>query len=126
MTLPRAFLLTALLYAIVGMGLGIHMGIAHDFSGTPIHVHINLVGWVTLAIYGLIHRAYPAMSASRLAWPQFWIAQAGALVFPIGIALSIYRDWPVLAILGSLAVFLAMILFTLMAFGNLRDDAPQR
>lgn len=126
MPFARLFLLSALLYAVIGMGLGIQMGIAHDFTGTPIHAHINLVGWVTLALYGLIHRAYPAMASSRLASLQFWIAQAGALAFPIGIALSIYREWPVLAIAGSLAVLLGMVLFTLMAFANLKDDAQPR
>lgn len=121
MTLPRAFLLIALLFAFVGMGLGIQMGIAHDFTAAPIHAHINLVGWVTLALYGLVHRAYPAMATSRLAWPQFWIAGAGAIVFPIGIAISIYREQPLLAILGSLAIILAMLLFIVMAFTKLRD-----
>lgn len=121
MTLPRAFLLTALLYAVVGMGLGIQMGIAHDFTAVPVHAHINLVGWVMLAFFGLIHRAYPALATSRLAWLQFWIVEVGAFVFPIGIAFSIYRDQPLLAILGSLAVFAGMVLFILMAFTKLRD-----
>ena len=103
------------------MVLGIQMGIAHDFTAAPAHAHINLVGWVTLALYGLVHRAYPAMAASRLAWPPFWIAQSGAVVFPIGIAISIYGEQPPVVILGSLAISLAMLLFIVMAFTKLRD-----
>ena len=79
------------------------------------------VGWVTLALYGLIHRAYPAMATSRLAWPQFWIAEAGAIIFPIGIAISIFHEEPLLAIVGSLAVLLSLVLFIVMAFAKLRD-----
>ena len=122
MTLSRAFLLTALLYALVGMALGIHMGIAHDFAAAPVHAHVNLVGWVTLALYGLVHRAYPAMATSRLAWIQFGLAEVGAIVFPIGIAISIFHEKPLVAILGSLAVILALALFLVMAFTKLRDD----
>ncbi len=33
--------------ALCGMGLGIFMGISHDFSLTPVHAHVNLLGWVT-------------------------------------------------------------------------------
>ncbi|MBM3548223.1 MAG: hypothetical protein FJX54_14835 [Alphaproteobacteria bacterium] len=121
MSLPRAFLLSAVLFAIVGMSLGIHMGIAHDFTAVPVHAHIILVGWVTLGLYGLVHRAYPAMAESGLAWAQFWIAEAGAIVFPIGIALSIYKEQPLLAIIGSLAVLLGMVLFAVIAFTKLRD-----
>ena len=121
MSIPRLFLLSALLFAFVGMALGIHMGIAHDFSASPVHAHINLVGWTTLALYGLIHRAYPAMAGSRLAWGQFWIAEVGAAIFPIGIAISIYREEPLLAIVGSLFVIVGMLAFVAMAFKHLRD-----
>jgi len=122
MTLPRAFLLTALAYALAGMGLGIQMGIAHDFTSSPIHAHINLVGWATLALFGLIHRAYPGLALSRLAWPQFWLAEAGALALVVGIALKLYRDIEPVVVIGSLLTIAAMLLFFVMAVSGLRDD----
>ena len=36
--------------------LGIWMGMHEDFTLAPVHAHINLLGWVTLALYGLYHR----------------------------------------------------------------------
>ena len=52
--------------------LGIYMGMHEDFTLAPVHAHINLLGWVTLALYGLYHRgveraAQPAgLDAGRL------------------------------------------------------------
>lgn len=121
--LPRLFVLSSLVYLVAGMALGIQMGIAHDFTATPVHAHINLVGWATLGLFGLIHRAYPALSESRLAWPQFWLAQAGSLALCAGIAVSIFYQQPIIAIVGSLVLITATILFLLMALTGLRESA---
>jgi hypothetical protein len=46
----------AALSALTGMSLGIWMGINENFTLAPVHAHINLLGWVSLALYGLYHR----------------------------------------------------------------------
>lgn len=122
MSLPRSFLLLALTYALAGMALGIHMGIGQDFAAAPVHAHINLVGWVTMALFGLIHRSFPTLAKSRLAWPQFWICQAGALLLVVGIARSIFAEEHILAIIGSNLTILSMVLFLAMALIGLRDE----
>jgi hypothetical protein len=35
----------AALAALGGMGLGLYMGLAHDFTLAPAHAHLNLLGW---------------------------------------------------------------------------------
>ena len=45
--------LVAALSALGGMALGISMGITQDFTLSPAHAHLNLLGWVTMALYGL-------------------------------------------------------------------------
>jgi cbb3-type cytochrome oxidase subunit 1 len=47
------------------------MGIAHDFTLAPVHAHSNLVGWVSLALFGAIYRAFPELAVSRLARVHF-------------------------------------------------------
>ena len=47
-----------------GESLGLWMAAHQDFTLAPAHAHTNLVGWVTLSLYGLAHRSYPALSAS--------------------------------------------------------------
>ena len=40
----------AVLYLIVGIGLGIAMGATENFTLRPVHAHLNLLGWTTLAL----------------------------------------------------------------------------
>jgi hypothetical protein len=47
------FLRVAVVFAITGMALGIYMGAAQDFALSPVHAHINLVGWVSMFLAGL-------------------------------------------------------------------------
>jgi catechol 2,3-dioxygenase-like lactoylglutathione lyase family enzyme len=62
-----AFLMLASACLIVGVCLGIYMGVNEDFQLVAVHTHVNLVGWVSLALFGVIYRNYPVLAASRLA-----------------------------------------------------------
>lgn len=105
------FLLLAALMLTMGVGLGIQMGIAHDFLLAPVHAHINLVGWASLALFGIVYRLYPEMAASRMAGLHFILAAPAALMFPVGIALSILAERPLVAIVASLLWFAGVLLF---------------
>ena len=62
-----------IIYLIVGMGLGVYMGAAKDFSMHPVHAHINLLGWTLLGISGLIFHVFPHLEQSVLAKVYFWL-----------------------------------------------------
>ena len=127
--MPRidiAFLLLAAACLIAGTILGISMGIAHDFQLAPVHAHLNLVGWASLALFGVIYRAFPELAASRLAKIHFWLAAPSAPSFPIGVYLSVIHDMPALAIVTSL-VWLAGVLVFFTAVAQLAfASAPGR
>ncbi len=105
------FLVLAALCLIVGVVLGIGMGVAHNFQLSPVHAHLNLLGWTSLALFGLAKRAYPAIGRSRLAGAQFATAALGALVLPVGIGVSILTEQPALAIVASFVWLAACLLF---------------
>jgi len=63
----------AVVYLMVGVGLGIVMGSTEDFTLRPVHAHLNLLGWATLALAGLIYSVYPEAGTSRLARIHFWL-----------------------------------------------------
>lgn len=96
-----------------GMGLGIWMGIAHDFALAPVHAHINLLGWVTLSLYGLYHRGV-ARTDRRLAWAQVGSAALGfamlttAMAFMLGAGVVAFLP---VAIAGALLCLISMALF---------------
>lgn len=106
----RYFIGVGIVAALAGMALGIVMGITSDFTLAPAHAHINLVGWASLAFFGLAYRTGIAKN-DRWAVLHFWIATAGAIILPIGIVLAITKGQAVTAIAGSLLTLASMILF---------------
>ncbi len=114
----------AALAGTVGMLLGIQMGLAQDFTLAPAHAHLNLLGWVSMAIYGLYHRA--ADSASPLAWVQVMCSGLGFPTFTIGLAVYLATGTEAvmpLVIVGSLACLAGMLFFLLLV---VRDAMAHR
>lgn len=114
MRYDAVFIGAALTCLLVGEGMGIYMGMAQDFMLSPVHAHLNLLGWVTLVVYGLLHRAYPQLATSRLAGPQAVLAISGAVLMPAGIAAAMLAQFYLLALVGSLAVLAATLMFAFM------------
>ncbi len=121
--LDAYFLLIAILYIVAGIGLGIGMGIAEDFTYMHLHAHINLVGFVMHGFFGFAHRLWPGLSQSALAKPQFLMFTIGAPIFLVGLPVAQFHGQPILAIIGSLLVFAASILFLIMFAAKIRNPA---
>lgn len=108
----RRFFGLAILAALIGMSVGIVMAARGDFSLAPIHAHINLVGWASLALFGLGYRSGFAKN-DQWAAVHFWVALVGILVFPVGIYFALMRQIEVGAMAGALLVLASMILFAI-------------
>ena len=116
--LSRRFLVVAVGCAMTGMAAGIAMAASHDFVLMPAHAHLNLLGWVTMALYGLYYRGDPIAAASRMALVQFWCATVGVALM-VG-ALAAYLSGqsaaePLIGV-GSVLVVVAMALFGAVIF----------
>ena len=103
----------AAIYLVVGVTMGIVMGIAHQFVLAPVHAHINLLGWATLAIMGVIYHAYPAAGETRLAAAHFWIHMTALPVFMVGLgfALTGHEAFMPVTIVGALGVAIGILIF---------------
>jgi cbb3-type cytochrome oxidase subunit 1 len=75
------FLRIAVVYFVVAITLGLYMGITEKFTQVPVHAHLNLLGWVSMALFGLIYHAYPAAAQTKLATWHFWIHNLSLPVF---------------------------------------------
>ena len=115
----------AALYLAIGVTMGIVMGITHQFALAPVHAHINLLGWATLAIMGVVYHVYPAAGATRLARIHFWIHNAALPVFMVGLgfALTGHEAFLPVAIGGALAVFLGIVVFVVNIWLTVRPHA---
>ena len=105
------FLLLATVLLIIGAVLGITMGMRQDFQLVPVHAHLNLAGWASLALFGLTYRAYPQLAATSLARFHFIISACGSVLLPIGIALAVLKNSQGIAIVGALLWFLGVLMF---------------
>lgn len=103
---------------LIGLLFGIGMGVTEDFRLAPAHAHLNLIGFVTLFLAGLYYGMVPAAAATKLARLQAWTAVVGAVIFPIGIGLTVTigPQYAAVAIVGALVVLLAMALFAWIVF----------
>jgi hypothetical protein len=129
MNLSNAFLRLAVVFALVGIGLGAWMGGSGDHGLVGVHAHINLLGWVSMFLYGLFYRSQPAAAGGVLPKIHFWVAVAGFLIFMPSLAVvlagvtSLAGVAQIGLMTGPLLVMVGMILFAVIVFGATR---PQR
>lgn len=105
------FFLAAVLCVSVGMAWGIQMAVSQDHLLSGAHAHLNLVGWTTMALFGLYYRLTPQAAGTRLARLHAGIAILGVLVMVPGIAVAITTGQPSLAAMGALLTALSMAIF---------------
>jgi cbb3-type cytochrome oxidase subunit 1 len=120
----KAYLKIASVYFTIGVLAGLTMGIIHDFRFTSVHAHVNLLGWVTMALFGIIYHLYPNAANTKLAKTQFWLHNIGVPVMLGGIALQVLGVSAALppTIIGSIAVVLGVILFMVNVFKHVGKE----
>jgi len=111
--LSRRWFLCAITYFVIGISLGVYMGASGNHGQFPAHAHINLVGWASMALTGVLYRSFPAAAQSALAAWHFWLYQLAAPVMLLAVA-AIYsgveKAEPVAGI-ASIAILVSVVLF---------------
>jgi hypothetical protein len=108
----------AVLLGLIGMAWGIVMGISRDHSTMPAHAHLNLLGWVSLFLFGIYYRLHPATDGGRLALAQVLLWGFGTVVMIVGVT-GVHSGREALepfAAVGSLVVVTSMLLFAMLVF----------
>tara|TARA_R110002020_G_scaffold39991_6_gene118333 strand:- start:101 stop:424 length:324 start_codon:yes stop_codon:yes gene_type:complete len=107
------------------MALGIYMAASHDHGLSPAHAHLNLVGWVSVALYGLYYHAVPTAAAMRLARIQVGAATLGVILLAPGVALANLGMTEAPAVIGSLITIVSMALFAAVVIRTRRPVRVQ-
>jgi hypothetical protein len=78
--ISHLFFRAAILFLIIGIGVGLAMSITqvHDVVGA--HAHVNLLGWVTSAIFGGYYALNPAKAEGLLPRVHFWVYTVGVVI----------------------------------------------
>lgn len=118
----------AILCVIAGMIWGLQMAISGDHSAHPAHAHLNLLGWVSLFLFGIYYRLRPSLEHDKRALTQVWLWLAGTVVQAIGVGLvhTGTTSGEPLAAGGSFVVLAGMLLFAWLVFQTERADAESR
>ena len=77
----------AVIFVLAGMIWGIIMAISMDHSTLPAHAHLNLLGWVSLFLFGIYYRLHPSLEGDKRASAQVWVWIIGTIILSIGVAL---------------------------------------
>jgi hypothetical protein len=108
----------AILFLLAGLAFGLHMAASHDHTLTPVHAHLNLMGWASLALFGGYYALVPRKAAGRIAFAQFALSTIGILITIPSLALYL-SGMPAAepgAAIGSIIFFLGAILFAIVVF----------
>jgi hypothetical protein len=110
---PRLFIKAGLIYAVVGALLGITMAINPSLSHPLrfIHIHLNLLGFMTMMVSGVAYHVLPRFSARTLPWPagmkyQFVLQNVGLLGM---VAVQSFNDWRGGGLTQMLFIFFAVL-----------------
>ena len=82
----RAFIYASLLYLALGALLGLGVGVAPEtfLAWRFVHVHLLLLGFMAMMVYGVGYFILPRFNVTTLRWPHllpvhFWTANLGLL-----------------------------------------------
>lgn len=108
----------AVLMVVLGMIWGMAMAISRDHSTFPAHAHLNLLGWVSLFLFGIYYRLHPSIDDERLALAQVWVWIVATLVLSVGVALihSGYPQGDPIAAVSSITILADTLLFGWLVF----------
>lgn len=109
--IARYFMLLGVISAILGMTWGIQMSASGNHTMAAAHAHLNLLGWVSCAIFALYYHSVPSAADNPLARVHLLIATAGLITIVPGIVMALQREGETLAKIGSMLTLLSMLVF---------------
>jgi cbb3-type cytochrome oxidase subunit 1 len=93
----RRFIRSSLLWLGVGVTLGVLMAVRPAMLAfRPAHMHANLLGFVSMMIFGVAYHVIPRFTGRPLRSPglaalHLWLANAGLAGMVAGFILRVYR-----------------------------------
>lgn len=129
--MPRvsaAFFATGVLFVLTGMALGMYMGATENFTLASVHAHLNLVGWVTMALYGTFYALTRGTLSVGMAWINYVLSLAGGLVMLPALAMFLTHGndpkYVPVMVTGEILTALGMATFGISVFRELFRARP--
>lgn len=116
----------AFVFFALGVGMGFAMSMTQDLTLRPVHVHVNLLGWVSFGLYATVYRFFPVAAELRLARIQVGAALLGLPVMMTGLGCVVFGGAGLgvpLLIAGEILTIASVALFVGIGFHATRSGA---
>lgn len=116
----RWFIIMSIVYLGLAAALGIVMlGSDKAMPLKFVHSHLNMLGWVSMMIYGVGYHILPRfmgrpLYSTKIGEAQFWLANIGLVVMLIFYTLNVYspaRVYVMLSVAAGVAELVSIFLF---------------
>jgi len=118
MNVSNWFFRLGVLAVLIGMSLGVWMGKEQNFTLSPVHAHLNLLGYVSMFLYGFFYRSFPGTGTGLLAKLHFACAVLGVLLMIPSLAMMLLEDLRFVPVLlaGEGFAVVGMLIFAVIVF----------
>ncbi|NTS31853.1 hypothetical protein HQ945_11360 [Phyllobacterium sp. BT25] len=118
--ISQLFFKSAVIWLLIGIAAGLQMGMSGNHTVIAAHAHINLLGWVTSAIFGGYYALNPAKAAKRLAFVHYAVYMLGLIVMLPSLYFMERGNMQLepLVGIGSMVTFLGVLIFAVVMFSR--------
>lgn len=121
-SLSNMFLRLAVVAALIGMIWGNVMGATHNYTTSTAHAHLNMLGWVSMALYGLYYRVLPHAAVGRLPQLHLWVSALSLFIMVPCLTIVRLAYQPALPLaepllaLSGITMLVSMLVFVVVVF----------
>lgn len=126
----RRFIIMSIIYLGVASLVGIAMlGSDRAMAFKFVHSHLNMLGWVSMMIYGVGYHILPKfmgrqMYSKKMGEAQFWISNIGLVAMLVFYTINVYNPSDILIAATVLAGVLEMVSIFLFFYNMLKTLIP--
>ncbi len=131
-TITVRFIQCAMIYFLLAMILGIILSVSGPvYPYMPIHVHFNLLGWMSMMVFGVGYHILPRFSGAplwseRLSLWHLWLANIGLIGMAVGWLVRGSGGTNTVLFVFSLVESLSVIFFALNMFKTIKAAPPPK
>nr|WP_254119334.1 cytochrome-c oxidase [Bacillus sp. FJAT-29790] len=99
------------------------MSSTHSYVLAPVHVHINLLGWTSLTLAGILYHLFPNLAATKVAKWHFWLHNLGLPIMMLSLAMVVAANnesFITGTAIGATVTALGVLLFVWNILKNLK------
>lgn len=103
----------ALVYFAVAVLLGFVMSAAHDHRLKGVHVHLNMLGWMSMSLFAWLYSQFPQAARGKAAAVHFWLYNLALPVMMAGLSglLLGHAQFEPMVAIGATVTVVAVLVF---------------